>query len=164
MNHTLIATPLISIVLTFTACAPNGVKKIYYDRNSEGGRAIAKLDQSEKDFFLRQQWGGYFGAAKAFIEKAQQKDTKGMLELTSSITIRASGRDHSKAIYESQVIPQFDGVHIVWDQTKEIITDDRGNRGFVISGKANGPRSFPFYISVMKESGHLRVITITRKR
>ena len=164
MSHTPIATLLLAIVLNFSSCASNNYRRNFHNRTSESGQALGKLDQSEIDFLLRQQWKGYFEVAKAFIEKAQQKDSKGMLSLTSPITIKASGHDQSKAFYENQVIPKFDGVDIAWGQTKDIITDDRGNRGFVFSGKAYGPRSFPFYVTVMKEAGRLRVITITKKR
>jgi hypothetical protein len=138
-------------------------EKKYFDRDSEGGRAIAQLDQKAKDFSLRQREKEYFIVANGFVEKALASDLKGMLRLTSPITIRNSGKDTTWRIYKDQVIPQFKGTQVVWSQHNEIITDDRGNRGFMMSGTASGQRTFQFYIMVMRESGSLRVITIARR-
>ena len=150
--------------LNFCSCTHVIGERKYFDRDSEGGRAIAQLDQTAKDFSLRQREKEYFSVAKDFVETALASDLNDMLKLTSPITIKNSGSGTTRRVYEDQVIPQFKGTTVVWSQNTEIITDDRGIRGFVMSGRASGPRTFPFYVSVMRESGALRVITITRRR
>ena len=159
---------LISLALfgTLHCCSCTRIigERKYFDRDSEGGRALAQVDQTAKDFGLLQREKEYSSVAKDFVEKALASDLKGMLKLTSPITIKNSGRDTTRRVYEDQVIPQFKGTTVVWSQHNEIITDDRGNRGFVMSGRASGPRTFPFYITVMRESGSLRIIVITRRR
>lgn len=87
-----------------------------------------------------------------------------MMSMTSPLTIKASGRNIITRVYEDQVIPQFKGTQVSWKDPSEIITDDTGNRGYVISGSVTGARSFPVYVTVMKERGQFRVITLSQKR
>jgi hypothetical protein len=137
---------------------------MYFDRDSEGGTAIAQLDQTAKEFGLRQREKEYEDVAKKFVENSRTSNLEGILKLTSPITIKNDGKENTRRIYEDKVFPQFKGTTVVWNQRNEITTDERGNIGFLISSRASGPRTFPFYIAVMRESGVLRVISISRRR
>jgi hypothetical protein len=140
------------------------VNNVYFTPESEGGRAIADLDRAEQDFYVRRDKQEYLATAKAFVNSAQKGDIKMMMNVTSPLTFKASGRSTVEKVYATQVIPAFQGTTVIWNTPKDIITDDTGNRGFVISGKASGAKSFPVYVTVMKERGKFRVITLTRKR
>lgn len=158
------ATILASLAIVFSSCAPSNVNTIYVKPESEMGRAIRKMDLAEKDYYVRRESTKYLAVAQGFVRHAQERNLEGMLNLTSSLTVKVSGRSHIKKIYETEVIPQFLGTKVRWNQPSEIITDDTGNRGYLISGKASGPRSFTVYVTVMKERGKFRVITISQKR
>jgi hypothetical protein len=147
-----------------SCCSNSNVNRISVDRDSEMGRSIAQLDLAEKDYYVRAEREKYLEAAKNFVREAQAGNLKSMMAMTSPLTIRASGRTTITRVYETQVIPQFEGTQVSWKEPSEIITDDTGNRGYVVSGRVTGGRSFPVYVTVMKERSQFRVITLSQKR
>ncbi len=164
MKTLILALISVGSLALLAACVPSNVNRVYHHPDSEMGRAIAQLDQAEADFYVRRERDEYLATAKQFVTLAQSGDLEKMLSLTSPITLKSTGRSTVKSVYETQVIPEFQGTSVQWAEPYEIITDDTGNRGYVISGKATGRRSFPVWVTVMKERGKFRVITITRKR
>lgn len=159
----LLTSSLLSISF-LSSCSSGNVTRVYHSRNSEAGRAIAQMDKAEQDFYVRRERQLYLGAAQLFVKESQKGDVNAMLELTSDLTLKISGRDATEEIYTTQVIPEFKGTKVLWNQPTEVVSDDTGNRGYIITGKATGERSFPVYITVMKERGSFRVITIAQQR
>ena len=154
--------PLIAVFLT--CCSSGNITKIYHQPDSEMGRAIARMNLSEKDYYVRAEREKYLALARDFVRKAQGGDLKAMIEMTSPLTIESSGRGVVTHVYQTQVIPQFEGTQVSWSESPEVITDDTGNRGFMVLGRAAGARTFAFYITVMKERGRFRVITIKQTK
>jgi hypothetical protein len=147
-----------------SCCSSSNITKIYHDRDSEMGRAIAQLDMSEKDYYVRAERDKYLAAASDFVREAQKGNLKSMMAMTSPLTIKASGRDTIIRVYETQVIPQFERTQVSWKEPSEIISDETGNRGYVVSGRVTGARSFPVYVTVMKERRQFLVIALSQKR
>ena len=137
---------------------------VYHSPDSPVGKMILEMDQKEKDSYLLQEKDQYLAVAKKFIAAAQKGNFKEMLNLTSALSIKNSTKPVVQNIYETQIIPAFRNTTITWNPKDEFTTDDTGNRGFIFTGQAKGASSFPFYMTVMKEKGRLRIITIRSQR
>lgn len=137
---------------------------VYHSPDSFVGKMILEMDQKERDSYLLQEKEKYQAVAKKFIEAAQNGNFKEMLNLTSALTIKNATKPEVQNIYETQIIPAFRHTTITWNPKDELTTDDTGNRGFIFTGQAKGATSFPFYMTVMKEKGRFRIITIRSQR
>ena len=156
--------PVLTFMVVICVCASGSVEKIYHEPGSEAAKAIEELDQAEKDFYVRQEAKDYIAVGKEFITSAQKKDLKRMIELTSPLTLQASGKKRVRSVYQTQIMPAFEETSVVWREDFEVISDDTGNRGVLLFGEVGGKKSFPIYVTVMKEKGKCYVITASRKR
>ena len=101
-------------------------------------------------------------AAKEFVRQAQSGNVDRMIEVTSPQTIRNSGRQQVEESYRKYVVPRFKAATVRWAATHAPATDAAGNRGWDVIGEAEGPETFAFFITVMKENGRYVVATLGR--
>ena len=121
--------------------------------------SCAQVAGKKGDFKLRQREAEYASVAREFVERAIANDPDGMIQLTSTISIKTMGSVIVRRAYVEGVIPFFKGGRVEWSGKHRVITDDVGNRGFAIFGNIAGKGS-PFSITVMRESSVLKVINI----
>lgn len=145
-------------------CSAGFSETVYHSPDSFVGKMILEMDEKAQLLQMQEEKEKYRQVAHEFIAAAMEGSPEKMLRLTSQLTIKNSGSAKAKKIYETQVIPAFRGKKITWKKGGEITTDDTGNQGVIFSGNATGNPGFPFYLTVMKEHGKFRVITITTWR
>lgn len=70
--RTLICLFVLPLSGLLTCCSNRHTTKVYRDRDSEMGRAIAELDLTEKDYYVRAEREKYLNAARNFVREAQE--------------------------------------------------------------------------------------------
>lgn len=105
----------------------------------------------------------YREKAAEFVRYAQAGEVDKMLEITSRLS-RATQSDSLHTVYAQQVVPQFEGAVVTWNQRSQGNIDEHNNAGLMFTGTAQGKKTFSFDIVVMKEDGKLVVINIRKHR
>lgn len=105
----------------------------------------------------------YRDKAKEFVQYAQAGDVAQMLAITSTHS-HATESDSVRTVYAQQVVPQFAGTAVTWDEQSRGDIDERNNAGLMFTGTAHGKKTFSFDIVVMKENGRLVIINIRKHR
>lgn len=105
----------------------------------------------------------YVAAAQEFVRQAQAGNVDRMIAMTSTLTVRNSDLRQLSEGYRRHVVPRFKDATVTWADVHSPATDDTGNRGWEVAGRAEGAESFPFFITVMKEDDTYVVVTLGRR-
>jgi len=103
----------------------------------------------------------YREKAMEFVRYAQAGDVQQMLAITSPLS-HATQTDSVRSLYADQVVPQFNGAQVTWEQRVKHSRDEEYNPGLRILGTARGKKTFRFTVTVAKEEGTLFVINIRK--
>lgn len=112
-----------------------------------------------RDLDVRADQDKYVAVARAYVSAAQRGDASKLMALTSSLTIKNTGREHLAKVHRDEVILGFAGTSVRWGGS-ETGSDETGNRILILAGEVSGKQSFRFRISVGKEEGEYRVVNI----
>ena len=162
MNIFIRIIQVLSAISLLSGCSQTTV--VHHNPSSEMGLLIRDLEKAENDYLLRSARQNYLATAKAFVSRAQAEDVKGMLRLTSPLTLRASGSVQVERVYREQVVPQLAGKSISWEPQMEDTQDETGNRGLICFARVAGSTPIRTSVTVMEEGGHFYVITLKAKR
>ena len=105
----------------------------------------------------------YVAAAQEFVRHAQAGNVDRMIAITSEKTVRNSDLRQLTDSYRKYVVPRFKGATVAWADSHAVATDETGNRGWDVAGRAEGAESFSFFITVMKEDNKYVVVTLGRR-
>ena len=125
------------------------------------GRAIADMDAIAKASQNKSFQDKARQTSMEFISYAMAGNVEAMLKLTSSLTLKHSGRNRVEQVYAQQVIPQFRGATITWNPDGKPQADE-GYSGYETSGIARARKVFPFYVYVFAERGRFVVGTLSK--
>lgn len=122
------------------------------------------LNEVEIKNYVYDETDEYIVAANQFVTGAQNNDLKSMIDVTSPITIQmAGGPSALSEILTQKCTPIFQETTVEWNDSVDIIIDETGNMGAMASCEVNGPTSFSYGVTVMKEGGKFVVISADRK-
>jgi hypothetical protein len=105
----------------------------------------------------------YVAAAQEFVRHAQAGNVDRMIAITSQKTVRNSDLQQLTESYRKYVAPRFKDATVTWSDPHSPATDETGNRGWDVAGRAEGAESFLFFITVMKEDDKYVVVTLGRR-
>lgn len=105
----------------------------------------------------------YRNKAMEFIRYAQAGDVQQMLADTSPLSYASDNGTTILKIYADEVVPQFQNAIVTWNARSVPNVDEKNNVGLVITGTAQGKKTFSFDIAVSYENGKFVVANI-RKR
>jgi hypothetical protein len=86
-----------------------------------------------------------------------------MIAITSQKTVHNSDLQQLTESYRKYVVPRFKDATVTWSDPHSPATDEMGNRGWDVAGRAEGAESFSFFITVMKEDEKYVVVTLGRR-
>jgi hypothetical protein len=105
----------------------------------------------------------YVAAAQEFVRHAQAGNVDRMIAITSQKTVHNSDLQQLTESYRKYVVPRFKDATVTWSDPHSPATDEMGNRGWDVAGRAEGAESFSFFITVMKEDEKYVVVTLGRR-
>jgi hypothetical protein len=105
----------------------------------------------------------YVAAAQEFVRQAQAGSVDRMIAMTSPKTVANSDLQRLSERYRKYVVPRFKDATVTWADAHAPVTDEMGNRGWDVAGRAEGTDSLPFFITIMKEDGKYVVVTLGRR-
>ena len=105
----------------------------------------------------------YVAAAQEFVRHAKAGNVDRMIAITSEKTVRNSDLRQLTESYRKYVVPRFKGATVTWADSHALATDETGNRGWDVAGRAEGAESFSFFITVMKEDNKYVIVTLGRR-
>lgn len=147
---------------TMVGVSPTCGSQIYCTRITFGDSANT-IAKSVEILLGQNDEVGYREKAVEFIRYAQAGDVQQMLGITSDLS-RATQSDSVHTVYAEQVIPQFQGSTVTWNDESTPTVDEQENIGLVFTGTAQGEKTFSFDVAVYKEKGTLVVANIQKHR
>lgn len=105
----------------------------------------------------------YVAAAQEFVRHAQAGNVDRMIAITSQKTVHNSDLQQLAESYRKYVVPRFKDATVTWSDPHSPATDETGNRGWDVAGRAEGAKSFSFFITVMKEDEKYVVVALGRR-
>ena len=103
----------------------------------------------------------YRNKAMEFVRDAQVGDVQQMLAITSSLSFPTQS-DSVRTVYAEQVVPQFQDAVVTWNARSVPIVDEKNNVGLMITGTAQGKKTFSFDLAVYNENGKFVIANIQK--
>lgn len=139
-------------------------ERVTYAPGSEGEAALKDLRKAARgDTRPSADPATSVATAKAFIAAAQRSDVNKMMDMTSSITLRNDGTGKTRHDIYPRVARDLSGAKIEWKGPPKPMTDETGNKGYIIAGEAVKTGGTPFFVVVLKEEGRHVVVSLRRK-
>ncbi len=146
------------------SCTQVAGERVGHAADSDMGGAIKDLRRASRGDFREMAYpSNSITRAKEFVAAAQRGDVQKMMDMTSAITLRNDGTGRTRHDIYPRVVRDLSGARIVWKGRPQPMTDETGNKGFIIAGEAVKEGGTPFYIVVLNEGGRHVVAGIRRK-
>ncbi len=152
------------VALLQISCTQVAGERVGHAADSDMGGAIKDLRRASRGDHREMAYpSNSITRAKEFVAAAQRADVQKMMDMTSSITLRNDGAGKTRNEIYPRVVRDLSGAKIAWKGTPQPMTDETGNKGFIVSGEAVKQGGTPFHVVVLNEGGRHVVAGIRRK-
>lgn len=152
------------VALLQISCTQVVGERVGHAADSDMGGAIKDLRRASRGDHREMAYpSNSITRAKEFVAAAQSGDVEKMMGMTSAITLRNDGAGKTRNEIYPSIVRGLSGAKVVWKGKPQPMSDETGNKGFIIAGEAVKQGVTPFFIVVLNEGGRHMVVSIRKE-